>query len=427
MAILENINLNRRSLRNILIVVIMAVIIFIAGYFVYDFFSKGSVTINTESGASIYELNKISGTYNKKFLGKTKISRRFSSGTYSFASENGDKSTIQTVEVKPMSSQTIEMKLIAQAKPAQVLKAQAINMQISKSEINYIDSSYNFLENFQFGKTESNLYPIVQASDNITSAQWVGNRKGLLSFSNSSYAFLDGTKLSFINPLPQSQNNNSDTEYDVNQIQINNKIEIISQLNSDLYYQKTLSASPEKLVGDLKSSSLNLDFSNNSLFAYSLVFDSVDPTSTMTAEKGDYNVYVKSAIDKKYDTKIPSDSNNLCLNFSPSSTKLLYCNSAGIFVYDLNTKKSTPTLTRMPQKPDVTIWVNDDNLIYFDNDALWLMNTKSQTLYKLVSGDNIRYTIATAVNDSKDKLFYTLRVPGATNFSSTVYSIDIKI
>lgn len=418
--------INRKTISIFLLVLIVLIIGSITVYFVLDYFSKGTVKITSSSGAQISLLDQSKGVYSKKLLGKGQYTGRFDKGNYSFLVEDGDKSTMRTVGVQPRTSQAFDVKLKEISSPNMVLNAQAIDIQASSVDMNYINASYYYLEKYIFGAKRSTTYPIAQAKNNITSAQWVGDRKALLSFSNSAYALLDNTKVTFFSPLPKDQaGEGADSKFVINQIMMNKNYSILSLLSSSVYYQKDIYAAPTKVVDKITADNITLAFANDNHYAYSAVLSNVDPEANKPAKSGDLNIYLGNAIGGSEKEVIESKSPVSCLVFSPNSLKLLFCNAEGLFVYDTQSKKTQNILTRVAQKPSLTSWVGDNQIIYFDNQALWQVDLANQTLYKLVGSIDVTYVVEVAVSEDSNKFYYTIKKPGTTNPVSNVYSIGI--
>jgi hypothetical protein len=427
MAIIDNLKFNQKNLKKLMAFAVLAIVIAVSAYFLNIYLSYGEVSINSEPQANIYEIAIVGGKYNQKLLGKGHITNKYKAGSYTFNISDGEKSSMQTVAVLPRKKYSYQINLIPLSIQSKVLSALATNIQASNGELRYVNGSYNYLEVYRVGNKSPSNYPMAQSVDNINAAQWVGDKKALLKYYNKSYGYLDNNNVQFFSPLPKSGNKQGESDYLVNQIFMNSNLNILSQLNSDIYFQKSINSEPVRVVSDLKAANIIMGLGNN-YFAYSTSNKLVDSSRdvTLNSSREDNNIYVISNNDKAGKKTVKSGSNVAAINFSQSGDKLLFVNSSGINIYDMGSEKSYIVYSKTPEKALITTWIDNSHILYFDYDGIWIMNIDTSSSYKVSASENNRYIVSASVSMQKNKIFFTTQTPNQYGNSNTVYSLEIK-
>jgi len=421
--------------RNKRILIIGSVTLLISVVLIYtliNFFLRGRVKIIAPKNASIYQLDIKSTGYSKKILGKTAVSFTSNTGEFTYQIEDGQKSAIQTVNVKSGKSYTFEITPTELKKPNNASNVTATSIYSTGSNINYLNPTYNFLERVSIGNNIPSNYPVSPFPNNVNEILWTNDNQGIMKYDNR-VGFLNSGKISDVSFNEIKREDGSDVyEFDnerLNNLVANSKNQILASVGPGILLKDSPSSDAKLLVENVQGQFVNLALSNSNYYAYSSTEDISDEGESVRGGENevDRSIFLKKTDDSKYIKKIESKSSITAIIFSPDSKKIAYVNAEGLSLFDTDSSQSTILYTKQIAKPNLTTWINEKKLIYTDQEGVWEMDIEKLRADKIIDNANISYLQSFSIDLENKRLFYSIILPNPTGDKGLIEYIGIEI
>jgi hypothetical protein len=420
----------KRNKRIITISVISLLSILILFYIITNFVLRGRVKIVAPKNSSIYQLDIKTTGYSKKLLGKSSVSFTSNTGEFTYQVEDGQKSAIQTVNIKSGKSYEFEINPFEIKKPNNASKVTATSLNVLANNINYLNPTYNFLERVSIGKNIPSNYPVSPFPGNVSEIFWTNSNQAILKYDNK-VGFLNSGKISEISFNQVIQEDGTDAyefeSQNLNNFVANSKNQILASVGPGIVLKQTPDSAGNLLVKDVQGQFVNLALSDNDYYAYSTTEDISDEgeSARQTENETDRSIFLKKISDSKFIRKIESTSSITAIVFSPDSEKIAYVNAEGMHLYDISASNNTLLYTKQIAKPNLTTWIDKDKLIYTDQEGVWEMNIENLRADKIIDNANITYLQSFFVDKDEKTLYYSIILPNPAGDNGLIEYIGI--
>lgn len=420
----------KRNKRIIAIGAISLISLLILFYIITNFVFRGRVKIVAPKNSSIYQLDIKTTGYSKKLLGKSSVSFTSNTGEFTYQVEDGQKNAIQTVDIKSGKSYEFIINPSEIKSPNTASRVTATSINVLSNSISYLNPTYNYLERVNIGNNIPSNYPVSPFPGNVNEILWTNSNQAILKYDNK-VGFLDSGKINEITFNEVRLENGSDAyeflDQELNNFVANSKNQILASVGPGIVLKQTPKSPGDILVNEVQGQFINLALSNNDYYAYSATEDISDEGESAEQKENDTDrsIFLRKVGDSKFINKIESESSVTAIVFSPDSKKMAYVNAEGLNVYDLISNKNTLLYTKQIAKPNLTTWVDENKLIYTDQEGVWEMNIENLRADKIIDNANITYLQSFFVDRDEKILYYSIILPNPSGDKGLIEYIGI--
>lgn len=398
----------------------LAMLTGLVGWYVWYIQNTGVLNIaSTDPKATISLISPPAGQ--KQVSTNGKASLRLSPNTYTVIARSGDKETRSTVEVQKQ--QTINDNLAFEPIHAKslLIYADAQGLQGQGGTVNYINVPQSSL--YQYSSSRSDPVPYAPSTAlqlaQVQGAVWQNLNHGLVHNSFGDYFVLQDQQSTQL--VAQSRANQNSPTPTVHDAAINSANHIASSIGGGVFFQPDPNADLQK-VADLGDGVASVNISDSDLLAYYL------QSGPEVYKNGDFRLHIVGPANKTTPEKVIENKEPVkATRWSPDSQKLLFGTAAGLYVYDLTNQHKLTILPSNSSLATFIAWKSNTELVYVDNQTIWLYSTDTQIAHKLTSfTEQSALFQGLSVSDNRDSLFYSIKPSNDQGVPGGIFIVPLR-
>lgn len=402
------------------------IIIILVLSILFYFLNTGSIKIITDKVNTVYEVTSTKGAVNKKKVSSGSYNARIGTGKHSFIISKGVDETQVSVNINRLENKSYTVNLVSSNKDSLVINNNISSLQANSDNLNFVDNSFQNIQKYNINNKLYSNFMINSNPKNIYKIKWLSPNKGIATMVGGYMVLVQPNGISKLDFNNSQLIGNDITKSNVDLYAGMNGVNYVIKVDDKLYIYNINNSTIKELQTGLDSSPEIItigDLSLNNIFAYAILQSKNTVDTKVT--KANYDINLINA-ETNESSKIQFDSEINNIKWSPDGKKIAISTINGIYIYDYQSKIKTTVLPYGSFNPTALNWINNNSIVYFNDNSLWCFNLASNYSNKVSNNKNTLYIEESTI--STDGLYYYYVIPTSNSIGipGSVYRILIS-
>jgi hypothetical protein len=351
------------SVKRNIIIVVSVIIAGIVGFWVLRQLSFGSISITTNDQDGEVSLRQLGGPQKPKKIGKGDTTVRVSPGDYTIEISHDNKVTRGATSVVRGEESSLNLQLQDLKEQDEVAKYTALSLYATNNSLSFLNVPQKLLFQYSLENERADLlsetYPVSQIF------HWYNSDEVFFKTSDGTYYLRSGGSDKQIDLTGDPATTEADD------LDINNKGELVYVSNQALYYRSSVQAS-SVMITSLKdtSGSPHIALSDTGLALIAFAPEgSGDNTKVETTTSPAFIINIAT---KKKNT-LPQIISNA--HWSPDGKRFIATTDRGLELFNQTGTSLALVSSLLDSGSNTVTWIDNKRFVYADNNIVWLYNT----------------------------------------------------